>query len=230
MKHEGSPPSPAISSLLLAPPSLLLMSLIDNQTGAVMSQDASLRGPGVFVTVSWQPEPEAGRPGWQLAVSRPAALPENGPLPVELQLPPLLLPLLSIACRCCINIPPAKGTAITARLHAMSPRHVNFSSGTIKEGNTVPPCFFFFFFVAAEIGKGDFFNCCFFSSSPSPPQRWLFHKGSEIHPHFLTALFPRVELFCKPLCGRPVATHSGYGNGAKVLWAKRIGHSEAQGA
>ncbi|KAI9535502.1 hypothetical protein NQZ68_003056 [Dissostichus eleginoides] len=38
------------------------------------------------------------------------------------------------------------------------------------------------------------------------------------------------ELLCEPLCGRPVMTHSGYGNGAKVLWAKRIGHSQAQGA
>lgn len=66
-----------------------------------------------------------------------AALPENGTLPVELQLPPLLLPLLSIACRCCINIP-CQGDCNNCEIHAMFQRHVNFSSGTIKEGNTVP--------------------------------------------------------------------------------------------
>lgn len=66
-----------------------------------------------------------------------AALPENGTLPVELQLPPLLLPLLSIACRCCINIP-CQGDRNNGEIHAMFQRHVNFSSGTIKEGNTAP--------------------------------------------------------------------------------------------
>lgn len=66
-----------------------------------------------------------------------AALPENGTLPVELQLPPLLLPLRSIACRCCINIP-CQGDCNNCEIHAMFQRHVNFSSGTIKEGNTVP--------------------------------------------------------------------------------------------
>lgn len=88
------------------------------------------------------------RPGWQLVVLT-AALPENGTLPVELQLPPLLLPLLSIACRCCINIP-CQGDCNNCEIHAMFQRHVNFSSGTIKEGNTVRV------FTGAQIGKGLF--------------------------------------------------------------------------
>lgn len=160
--------------------------------------------------MSWQSEPTA-RPGWQLVVLT-AALPENGTLPVELQLPPLLLPLLSIACRCCINIP-CQGDCNNCEIHAMFQRHVNFSSGTIKEENTVPG-----------------FH-----------RRWnrkrafsLFSRGGcfirvQKSTRFLLP-FSWVELLCKPLCGRPVVTHSGYGNGAKVLWAKRIGHSQAQGA
>lgn len=127
--------------------------------------------PCVFVIVSWQSELPA-RPGWQLVVLT-AALPENGTLPVELQLPPLLLPLLSIACRCCINIP-CQGDCNNCEIHAMFQRHVNFSSGTIKEGNTVPG-----FSQALKSEKG-FFH--FFSKGG------LFHKGSEIHPIF-TALF-----------------------------------------
>lgn len=91
--------------------------------------------PCVFVIVSWQSEKPA-RPGWLLVVLT-AALPENGTLPVELQLPPLLLPLLSIACRCCINIR-CQGDRNNCEIHAMFQRHVNFSSGTIKEGNTAP--------------------------------------------------------------------------------------------
>lgn len=165
--------------------------------------------------MSWQSELPA-RPGWQLVVLT-AALPENGTLPVELQLPPLLLPLLSIACRCCINIP-CQGDCNNCEIHAMFQRHVNFSSGTIKEGNTVPG-----FSQALKSEKG-FFTFFFF----------FFPKGGcfirvQKSTRFLLP-FSWVELFCEPLWGRPVVTHSGYGNGAKVLWAKRIGHSQAQGA
>lgn len=167
--------------------------------------------------MSWQSEPPA-RPGWQLVVLT-AALPENGTLPVELQLPPLLLPLLSIACRCCINIP-CQGDCNNCEIHAMFQRHVNFSSGTIKEGNTVPG-----FSQALKSEKG-FFTSSFFLN--------FFPKGGcfirvQKSTRFLLP-FSWVELFCEPLCSRPVVTHSGYGNGAKVLWAKRIGHSQAQGA
>lgn len=109
--------------------------------------------PCVFVIVSWQSEMPA-RPGWQLVVLT-AALPENGTLPVELQLPPLLLPLRSIACRCCINIP-CQGDCNNCEIHAMFQRHVNFSSGTIKEGNTVPG-----FLQALKSEKG-FFTPFFF--------------------------------------------------------------------
>lgn len=154
------------------------------------------------------------RPGWQLVVLT-AALPENGTLPVELQLPPLLLPLLSIACRCCINIP-CQGDCNNCENHAMFQRHVNFSSGTIKEGNTVPGFFGVFFLTGAEIGKG---VSLFFS-----------RLGGGCFIRVQKFSFSWVELFCEPLWGRPVVTHSGYGNGAKVLWAKRIGHSRAQGA
>lgn len=66
----------------------------------------------------------------------------------------------------------------------MFQRHVNFSSGTIKEGNTVPG-----FLQALKSEKG--FSLLFF------PKGGLFHKGSEIHPVFFfpslffTALFLR---------------------------------------
>lgn len=134
MKHERDPASRYLISFSQSP-FFLLMSLIDNQTEAVIPQDAGAPGPCLFVIVSWQSEMPA-RPGWQLAVLT-AALPENGTLPVELQLPPLLLPLRSIACRCCINTP-CQGDCNNCEIHAMFQRHVNFSSGTIKEGNTVP--------------------------------------------------------------------------------------------
>lgn len=137
-----------------------LMSLIDNQTEAVIPQDATLPIPSLFVIVSWQSEPPA-RPGWQLAVLT-AALPENGTLPVELQLPPLLLPLLSIACRCWINIPCQGGTAITARfmpcfggtsisqvaqLKREMQQHRGCSQALKSEKRAFSPFFFFLLFV-----------------------------------------------------------------------------------
>lgn len=167
MKHERGPASCYLISFSQSP-FFLLMSLIDNQTEAVIPQDASAPSPCVFVIVSWQSEMPA-RPGWQLVVLT-AALPENGTLPVELQLPPLLLPLRSIACRCCINTP-CQGDCNNCEIHAMFQRHVNFSSGTIKEGNTVPG-----FLQALKSEKG--FSLLFF------PKGGLFHKGSEIHPVF----------------------------------------------
>lgn len=163
------------------------------------------------------------RPGWLLVVLT-AALPENGTLPVELQLPPLLLPLLSIACRCCINIP-CQGDRNNCEIHAMFQRHVNFSSGTIKEGNTAPG-----FLQALQSGRGGekkpFSFSLFFYFESEGGCFLRFHKSTWI----FTALFLSWELFCESLWGRPIVTHSGYGNGAKVLWAKRIGHSRAQGA
>lgn len=59
----------------------------------------------------------------------------------------------------------------------MFQRHVNFSSGTIKEGNTVPG-----FSQALKSEKGLF--TFFFLLSKGG----LFHMGSEIYPIF-TALF-----------------------------------------
>ena len=133
------------------------MSLIDYQTRAVIPQHVPVSDPPCL---SWCPHNQSrmqDQAGSLLVLT--AVLPENGTLPVALQLPPLLLPLLSIACRCCINIP-RQGDCNNCEIHAMFRRHVNFSSGTIKEGNTVPSfsqalksekVFFFHFFFKGAV-------------------------------------------------------------------------------
>lgn len=147
--------------------------------------------------------------GRQLVVCT-EVLTENVTLPVALQLPPLLLPLLSIICRCCNNIP-RQGDYNNCVIHAMFQRPVNFWSGTIKGRNTVP-------------GFSQALKCDFFSFFLGV----LFHKDSEIHPIF-TALFLSwavLWVFVRQTCRDPQRIWKW----GKVLWAKRNGHSQAQGA